>query len=201
MFFQSMQQNEVVVKPQRGREELKVSHESVKAFSLHQRSVLLQLYSSSQDDTEVRIAAYQQLMLCPGPDVFDAVKTTLRSETSSQGQMSVCSVASTYSITSNTAQLEPIILVENVKKVEKLHQYLFRGSLGFRFVVVIVYFLSSHVFLVGSFVWSHLTNLLRSEDPMKQALIHTLPDDIISRDFEGEFLKYSSFSEQTFVSG
>ncbi|XP_023821135.2 uncharacterized protein LOC101165344 isoform X4 [Oryzias latipes] len=101
------------------------------------RSVLLKLYSSSQEDTEVRIAAYQQLMLCPGQDVFDVVKTTLRSETSSQ---------------------------------------------------------------VGSFVWSHLTNVLRSEDPMKQALIDTLPDDIISRDFEGEFLKYSFYSEQTFAS-
>ncbi|RVE61387.1 hypothetical protein OJAV_G00170560 [Oryzias javanicus] len=117
---------------------LSVHCEGDKISQIQERSVLLQLYSSSQDDSEVRIAAYQQLMLCPGPDVFDAVKTTLRSETSSQ---------------------------------------------------------------VGSFVWSHLTNLLRSEDPMKQTLIDTLPDDIISRDFEGEFLKYSSFTEQTFVSG
>ncbi|CAI5641741.1 unnamed protein product [Oreochromis niloticus] len=98
------------------------------------RSVLLQLYSSSQEDTEVRIAAYQQLMRCPDLDVFEVVKTTLRSETSSQ---------------------------------------------------------------VGSFVWSHLTNVLRSEDPGKQALIESLPDDIISRDFEAEFLKYSSYSDYT----
>lgn len=57
------------------------------------------------------------------------------------------------------------------------------------------------VFLVGSFVWSHLTNVLRSEDPMKQALIESLPDDIISRDFEAEFLKYSSYSDHTVASG
>ncbi|XP_054870047.1 uncharacterized protein LOC111586552 isoform X2 [Amphiprion ocellaris] len=102
------------------------------------RSVLLQLYISSQEDTEVRIAAYQQLMRCPDQDVFEAVKTTLRNETSSQ---------------------------------------------------------------VGSFVWSHLTNVLRSEDPVKQTLIESLPDDIISRDFEAEFLKYSSYSDYTVASG
>ncbi|XP_040911109.1 uncharacterized protein LOC121193056 [Toxotes jaculatrix] len=102
------------------------------------RSVLLQLYRSSQEDPEVRIAAYQQLMSCPDQNLFEAVKTTLRNETSSQ---------------------------------------------------------------VGSFVWSHLTNVLRSEDPMKQALIESLPDDIISRDFEAEVLKYSSYSDHTVASG
>ncbi|KAM4551263.1 uncharacterized protein PAE49_015110 isoform 2-T2 [Odontesthes bonariensis] len=102
------------------------------------RSVLLQLYSSSQEDTEVRIAAYQQLMLCPDQEVFEVVKTRLRNETSSQ---------------------------------------------------------------VGSFVWSHLTNVLRSEDPTKQALIESMPDDIISRDFEAEFFKYSSYSDHTYATG
>nr|XP_043895928.1 uncharacterized protein LOC122778275 [Solea senegalensis] len=102
------------------------------------RSVLLQLYRSSQEDPEVRIAAYLQLMHCPDHNVFEVVKTTLRKETSSQ---------------------------------------------------------------VGAFVWSHLTNVLRSEDPMKQPLIESLPDDIISRDFEAEFLKYSSYSDNTVASG
>ncbi|XP_039672137.1 uncharacterized protein LOC120568593 [Perca fluviatilis] len=102
------------------------------------RSVLLQLYRFSQEDPEVRIAAYQQLMHCPDQDMFEVVKTTLRNETSSQ---------------------------------------------------------------VGSYVWSHLTNVLRSEDPMKQALIESLPDNIISRDFEAEFLKFSSYSDYTVSSG
>ncbi|XP_029970976.1 vitellogenin-like [Salarias fasciatus] len=96
------------------------------------------LYCSSQEDSEVRIAAYQQLMRCPDRQAFEAVKTMLKSETSSQ---------------------------------------------------------------VGSFVWSHLTNVLRSEDPMKQALIESLPDDIISRDFEAEFFKFSSYSDYTVASG
>lgn len=55
------------------------------AASSLQRAVLLQLYRSSQEDPEVRIAAYQQLMRCPSRDVFDAVRATLKSETSSQG--------------------------------------------------------------------------------------------------------------------
>lgn len=55
--------------------------------------------------------------------------------------------------------------------------------------------------IVGSFVWSHLTSVLRSEDPSKQSLIESLPDDVISRDFEAEFLKYSSFSDYTVATG
>nr|XP_020442398.1 uncharacterized protein LOC109951951 [Monopterus albus] len=102
------------------------------------RSVLLQLYCSSQEDPEVRIAAYQQLMHCPNQNIFEVVRKTLRNETSSQ---------------------------------------------------------------VGSYVWSHLTNVLRSEDPMKQALVESLPDDIISRDFEAEFFKYSSYSDYTVATG
>lgn len=54
---------------------------------------------------------------------------------------------------------------------------------------------------MGSYVWTHLTNVLRSEDPMKRALIESLPDDIISRDFASEFLKYSSYSDNTVATG
>lgn len=50
-----------------------------------QRSVLLQLYRSSREDPEVRIAAYQQLLRCPDEDLYEVVKITLKSETSSQG--------------------------------------------------------------------------------------------------------------------
>ncbi|KAK7945812.1 hypothetical protein WMY93_001540 [Mugilogobius chulae] len=101
------------------------------------RSVLLQLYRASQEDPEVRIAAYQQLLLCPNRKMFTTVRDTLRNETSSQ---------------------------------------------------------------VGSYVWSHLSSVLRSEDPLKQSLTEMLPDDVISRDFEREFLKYSSYADHTLVS-
>lgn len=66
---------------QRGRGE----HQVLTAVSFLQRSVLLQLYHSSQEDPEVRIAAYQQLMRCPDQKLFEVVKMTLRNETSSQG--------------------------------------------------------------------------------------------------------------------
>ncbi|XP_019733519.1 apolipophorins isoform X1 [Hippocampus comes] len=102
------------------------------------RTLLLQLYRSSLEDPEVRIAAYQELMRCPDQDVFEAVKVILRNENSSQ---------------------------------------------------------------VGSFVWSHLTSILRSEDPMKQTLIDSLPNDIISKDFDSDFLKYSSYSDNTVTNG
>ncbi|CAL8372779.1 unnamed protein product [Arctogadus glacialis] len=102
------------------------------------RSVLLQLYRSSQEDAEVRVAAYQQLMRCPDPRTLRAVRATLGNESSSQ---------------------------------------------------------------VGSFVWSHLTAVLKSDDPMKQTLMEALPDDIISKDFEAEFWKYSSYSDYTVATG
>uniref|UniRef100_A0AAV2JUM6 Vitellogenin n=1 Tax=Knipowitschia caucasica TaxID=637954 RepID=A0AAV2JUM6_KNICA len=101
------------------------------------RSVLLQLYTASQEDPEVRIAAYQQLLLCPSRNLFTTVRDLLRNETSSQ---------------------------------------------------------------VGSYIWSHLSSVLRSEDPFKQSLSELFPDDIISKDFDGEFLKYSSYSDHTFDS-
>ena len=46
---------------------------------------MLQLYRSLQEDGEVRIAAYQQLMRCPDQEVLQVVKRTLSKETSSQG--------------------------------------------------------------------------------------------------------------------
>lgn len=55
--------------------------------------------------------------------------------------------------------------------------------------------------IVGSYVWSHLTSVLRSEDPSKLSLIESLPDDVISKEFESEFLKYSSYSDYTFATG
>lgn len=36
---------------------------------------------------------------------------------------------------------------------------------------------------------------------MKQSLIESLPEDVISRDFESEFLKYSSYADYTVSSG
>lgn len=64
---------------------MSVQRQLLTAVSSLQRSVLLQLYRSSQEDPEVRIAAYQQLIRCPAQDVFEVVRTTLRNETSSQG--------------------------------------------------------------------------------------------------------------------
>lgn len=81
--------------------------------------------------------------------------------------------------------------------------YLFRNCLvgkKEKFHIFLIFF-PPFCFPVGSFVWSHLTNILRSEDPSKQHLIESIPDDIISRDFDAEFLKYSSFSDHTTASG
>ncbi|XP_037400850.1 uncharacterized protein LOC108437497 isoform X3 [Pygocentrus nattereri] len=99
-----------------------------------QRGVLAWAYQQHQEDVEVRIAAYQQLMKCPDQEVFRIVRDTLHSETSTQ---------------------------------------------------------------VGSFVWSHLFNLQKTEDPLKKDLMESLPHDIISKDFEAEPWKYSSFVDFT----
>ncbi|XP_031416008.1 uncharacterized protein LOC116218434 isoform X3 [Clupea harengus] len=102
------------------------------------RKVLILAYQSSQEDVEVRIAAYQQLMCCANQEIFAVIRSTLERETSSQ---------------------------------------------------------------VGSFVWSHLTQIQKTEDPLKQALLKSLPDDIISKNFESEPWKYSSFMDSTIDTG
>ncbi|XP_016358795.1 apolipophorins-like [Sinocyclocheilus anshuiensis] len=54
---------------------------------------------------------------------------------------------------------------------------------------------------VGSFVWSHLFNIQKTEDPLKKDLMESLPDDIISKDFEAEPWKYSSHMDYTVDTG
>uniref|UniRef100_H2ZS43 Si:dkeyp-106c3.3 n=1 Tax=Latimeria chalumnae TaxID=7897 RepID=H2ZS43_LATCH len=51
---------------------------------------------------------------------------------------------------------------------------------------------------VGSFVWSHLSQLLETDDPVKQQVRDLLPDDIIEKDYDLETWKYSSYSDATF---
>ncbi|XP_057606639.1 uncharacterized protein LOC130861610 [Hippopotamus amphibius kiboko] len=50
---------------------------------------------------------------------------------------------------------------------------------------------------VGSFVWSHLLQLLETDDPLKQALREAIPEDIVSREFHPETWKHSSYSDIT----
>lgn len=54
---------------------------------------------------------------------------------------------------------------------------------------------------VGSFVWSHLLQLLETDDPLKQTLREAIPEDIVSREFHPEMWKHSSYSDVTFRSG
>ncbi|XP_033883614.3 uncharacterized protein LOC117416563 isoform X1 [Acipenser ruthenus] len=102
------------------------------------RSVLLRLYRSREEDVEVRIAAYLQAMRCPNEGLLQAVSQAQREETSSQ---------------------------------------------------------------VGAFVWSHLSQLMETEDPLKRAVRDSLPDDIITKDFDTEAWKFSSYTDATFQSG
>ncbi|XP_072544439.1 uncharacterized protein [Salminus brasiliensis] len=102
------------------------------------REVLAWVYQQYQEDVEVRIAAYQQLMNCPSREVFGIIRNTLSNETSTQ---------------------------------------------------------------VGSFVWSHLFNIQKTEDPLKKDLNEALPYDIISKDFEAEPWKYSSYVDFTMDAG
>ncbi|XP_072466121.1 uncharacterized protein [Notamacropus eugenii] len=53
---------------------------------------------------------------------------------------------------------------------------------------------------VGAFVWSHLSQLLETDDPLKRSLRDSLPDDILSQEFEVETWKHSSYSDITFRS-
>ncbi|XP_053132427.1 uncharacterized protein LOC128336575 [Hemicordylus capensis] len=98
------------------------------------RTVLVHLYQTYNEDVEIRIASYLMAMNCPGGELFSQIKWTLQEEKSSQ---------------------------------------------------------------VGSFVWSHLSQLLETNDPLKQHLKNALPDEILSKEFDGETWKFSSYSDVT----
>ncbi|XP_035292880.1 uncharacterized protein LOC103163831 isoform X1 [Cricetulus griseus] len=53
---------------------------------------------------------------------------------------------------------------------------------------------------VGSFVWSHILQLLETDDPLKRDLRDSLPEDILSQQFQVETWKHSSYSDVTFHS-
>ncbi|XP_067911828.1 uncharacterized protein [Heterodontus francisci] len=101
------------------------------------RTVLVQLYQTVDEDVELRIASYYLLMKCPSDQLFETVGLTLRNERSSQ---------------------------------------------------------------VGSFVWTHLSQLMETNDPLKQQMKETLPNYIVSKDFDLEHWKYSSYMDATFQS-
>ncbi|XP_041062052.1 uncharacterized protein LOC121287955 [Carcharodon carcharias] len=101
------------------------------------RTVLVQLYQTADEDVELRIASYYILMKCPSDQLFETVGLTLQNERSSQ---------------------------------------------------------------VGSFVWTHLSQLMETNDPLKQQIKETLPNYIVSKDFDLEHWKYSSYVDATFQS-
>lgn len=53
---------------------------------------------------------------------------------------------------------------------------------------------------VGSFVWSHILQLLETDDPLKRDLRDSLPEDILSQPFQTETWKHSTYSDVTFRS-
>ncbi|KAL1780102.1 hypothetical protein HispidOSU_027598 [Sigmodon hispidus] len=53
---------------------------------------------------------------------------------------------------------------------------------------------------VGSFVSSHILQLLETDDPLKRDLRDSLPEDILSQQFQTEPWKHSSYSDVTFHS-
>ena len=81
-----------------------------------------------EEDAEIRIGAYLNLMECPSQDNLNIIKQTLTIEKASQ---------------------------------------------------------------VGSFIWSHLTNLMESSSPHKQSIRTILEKEDLKREFDLEKLKYS----------
>ncbi|XP_046557707.1 uncharacterized protein LOC124266910 isoform X2 [Haliotis rubra] len=92
------------------------------------RSKVMTIYQDSDEDSELRIAAYLAVMQCPSEDVFSRIQGTLMSEKAKQ---------------------------------------------------------------VGSFVWSHLTNLMETSSPQKQTIRRILEDKTLGKNFDLSTLKYS----------
>ncbi|ESP00733.1 hypothetical protein LOTGIDRAFT_98146, partial [Lottia gigantea] len=59
---------------------------------------------------------------------------------------------------------------------------------------------TEHVNQVGSFIWSHLTNLMETASPHKQAVREILEDEVLKRNFDLDKRKYSRNYEGSFFS-
>lgn len=57
---------------------------------------------------------------------------------------------------------------------------------------------SEEVNQVGSFVWSHLTNLMETSSPLKQSIRNIVSDEELKKEFDLEKLKYSRNYEASF---
>lgn len=57
---------------------------------------------------------------------------------------------------------------------------------------------SEEVNQVGSFVWSHLTNLMETSDPLKQDIRSILEDEVLRKEFNLDQRKYSRNYEGSF---
>ncbi|XP_069127420.1 uncharacterized protein [Argopecten irradians] len=101
------------------------------------RSELMRLYKDSSEDSEIRIAAYLEVMKCANSEVIAEVKDTLATEEVNQ---------------------------------------------------------------VGSFVWTHLTNLMETSDPTKQDIRAILEDEVLQREFDMDRRKFSRNYETSYFS-
>ncbi|XP_033737047.1 LOW QUALITY PROTEIN: uncharacterized protein LOC117325169 [Pecten maximus] len=101
------------------------------------RSELMMLYKDSSEDSEIRIAAYLEVMKCASSEVINEVKEVLAAEEVNQ---------------------------------------------------------------VGSFVWTHLTNLMETSDPTKQDIRAILEDEVLQREFDMDRRKFSRNYEASYFS-
>ncbi|KAK3089687.1 hypothetical protein FSP39_005602 [Pinctada imbricata] len=92
------------------------------------RNNLMALYRNNNEDSEIRVMAYLQVMKCPSDNVIQQVKDTLQAEEVNQ---------------------------------------------------------------VGSFVWTHLTNLMETSSPLKQSLKAILEDHDLPKKFDLDQRKFS----------
>ncbi|XP_021356772.1 uncharacterized protein LOC110452518 [Mizuhopecten yessoensis] len=101
------------------------------------RSGLMALYKDRSEDSEIRIAAYLEVMKCASSEVISEVKEVLASEEVNQ---------------------------------------------------------------VGSFVWTHLTNLMETSDPTKQDIRAILEDEVLQKEFDMDRRKFSRNYEASYFS-
>ena len=89
---------------------------------------MLDVFGNTEEDSEIRIAAYKSIMQCASDKIIEQVKYVLNKEPVNQ---------------------------------------------------------------VGSYVWTHLTNLMETADPHKQAIRNILEDETLKKEFDMDNRKYS----------
>ena len=141
----------------------------------------MNMLKDDKSDSELRIAAYRGVMECPTSEIISTVRQLLENEKTNQVHL--------YAVNQHHILNKGYIIT---KYRIKLYQHY--SDMTFR--VPICIFIT--ILKVGSFIWTHISNLKSTSDPLKQQIRSILEDEPLKQTFNLDQRKFSRNYEGSF---